>query len=122
VTGRYLSRTCPGGGGALTIAVWRARCAIGSLRIAGERCATRFRSRVRSFEERDFRLIGDRIVDLSTSGMLVTPADPVLTGERVIASFRLPNSTYWIDVEGTVVARCPTVVALRAHARHRARV
>jgi c-di-GMP-binding flagellar brake protein YcgR len=52
--------------------------------------------------ERDFRLIGDRIVDLSTSGMLVTPADPVLTGERLIASFRLPNSTYWIDVEATV--------------------
>jgi hypothetical protein len=52
--------------------------------------------------ERDFRLVGDRIVDLSTSGMLVTPADPVLTGERIIASFRLPNSTYWIDVEGTV--------------------
>jgi hypothetical protein len=52
--------------------------------------------------ERDFRLVGDRIVDLSTSGMLVTPADPVLTGERLIASFRLPNSTYWIDVEATV--------------------
>jgi hypothetical protein len=52
--------------------------------------------------ERDFRLVGDRIVDLSTSGMLVTPADPVLTGERVIASFRLLNSTYWIDVEATV--------------------
>src|SRR5438445_56001 len=52
--------------------------------------------------ERDFRLVGDRIVDLSTSGMLVTPADPVLTGERIIASFRLPNSTYWIDVDATV--------------------
>jgi len=52
--------------------------------------------------ERDFRLVGDRIVDLSTSGMLVTPADPLLTGERVIASFRLPNSTFWIDVEATV--------------------
>jgi hypothetical protein len=52
--------------------------------------------------ERDFRLVGDTIVDLSTSGMLVTPADPVLTGERVIASFRLPASTYWIDVEATV--------------------
>src|SRR5437879_13433024 len=52
--------------------------------------------------ERDFRLVGDRIVDLSTSGMLVTPADPVLPGERIIASFRRPNSTYCIDVEGTV--------------------
>jgi hypothetical protein len=52
--------------------------------------------------ERDFRLIADTIVDLSTTGMLVTPADPVLTGERVIASFRLPGSTFWIDVEATV--------------------
>ncbi len=52
--------------------------------------------------ERDFRLVADTIVDLSTSGMLVTPADPVLTGERVIASFRLPGSAFWIDVEGTV--------------------
>jgi hypothetical protein len=52
--------------------------------------------------ERDFRLVGDTIVDLSTSGMLVTPADPVLTGERVLTSFRLPGSTYWIDVEATV--------------------
>src|SRR6187397_873062 len=45
--------------------------------------------------ERDFRLVADTIVDLSTTGMLVTPADPVLTGERVIASFRLPGSTFW---------------------------
>jgi hypothetical protein len=52
--------------------------------------------------ERDFRLVGDCIVDLSTSGMLVTPADPLLTGERVIASFCLPSSTFWIDVEATV--------------------
>jgi hypothetical protein len=34
--------------------------------------------------------------------MLVTPADPVLTGERVIASFRVPNSMFWVDVEATV--------------------
>ncbi len=52
--------------------------------------------------ERDFRLIGDCIVDVSTSGVLVTPADPVLTGERVIASFRLPGSMFWIDVEATI--------------------
>ena len=52
--------------------------------------------------ERDFRLVGDCIVDLSTSGMLITPADPLLTGERVIASFQLPSSTFWIDVEATV--------------------
>jgi hypothetical protein len=52
--------------------------------------------------ERDFRLVADRIVNLSQSGMVVTPADPVVTGERVIASFRLPRSGAWIDVEATV--------------------
>jgi hypothetical protein len=52
--------------------------------------------------ERDFRLVGDRIVNLSNSGVLVSPADPVLTGERLIASFRVPGSSYWIDVEATV--------------------
>ena len=30
--------------------------------------------------ERDFQLIADRIVDLSSSGLRVAPADPVLTG------------------------------------------
>ena len=52
--------------------------------------------------ERDFRLVADRIVNLSQSGMVVTPADPVLTGEKLIASFRLPKSGAWIDVEATV--------------------
>jgi hypothetical protein len=52
--------------------------------------------------ERDFRLVADRITNLSQTGMVVTPADPVLTGERLIASFRLPKSGAWIDVEATV--------------------
>jgi hypothetical protein len=52
--------------------------------------------------ERDFRLVADRITNLSQSGMVVTPADPVLTGERLIASFKLPRSGAWIDVEATV--------------------
>ena len=52
--------------------------------------------------ERDFQLVGDRIVNLSMSGMLVTPADPALTGERLIVSFCLPKSDYWIDTEALV--------------------
>jgi hypothetical protein len=52
--------------------------------------------------ERDFRLVADRIVDLSESGLQVMPADPVLTGERLIVSFRLPRSRLWIDAEATV--------------------
>lgn len=51
--------------------------------------------------ERDFRLIADRIVNLSPNGMLVAPADPVLTGERLIVSFQSPNGE-WIDTEASV--------------------
>jgi hypothetical protein len=54
--------------------------------------------------EGDFKLIGDRIVDLSETGLLVGPADPVLTGERLLISFQLPGFSNWIDAE-TVVAR-----------------
>jgi len=52
--------------------------------------------------ERDFRLIADRVVDLSISGVLVAPADPVLTGERVFISVQLPHSHYWLDAEAVV--------------------
>jgi len=52
--------------------------------------------------ERDFKLIADQVVDLSATGALVMPADPVLTGERVILSFQLPNSLHWVDTEALV--------------------
>jgi PilZ domain len=64
------------------------------------RHAARIRCEV--VRERDFRLVADRIVDLSESGARVMPADPTLTGERVIVSFRLPRSSYWIDAEAVV--------------------
>lgn len=52
--------------------------------------------------ERDFRLVADRIENLSTFGMLVSPADPVLTGEKVFVSFQLPGTGRWIDATATV--------------------
>jgi hypothetical protein len=52
--------------------------------------------------ERDFRLVADRMTDLSFTGMLVTPADPVLTGEPLIVSFKLPGSDVYVDAEATV--------------------
>lgn len=52
--------------------------------------------------ERDFRLLADRMLDLSPSGMLVGPADPALTGERLLVSFRIPRSSVWVDAEATV--------------------
>lgn len=52
--------------------------------------------------EWDFRLVADRIMDLSVSGVLVGPADPVLTGERLYVSFELPDGRGWLDTTATV--------------------
>ncbi len=53
--------------------------------------------------ERDFRRVGTRALDLSTSGLrVVGDASAVLTGEPVILTFRAPGSDTWIDAEGTV--------------------
>ena len=54
--------------------------------------------------ERDFQLVADRIVNLSATGLVVSPADPALTGERLIVSFQSPHSGHWVDAEA-VVAR-----------------
>lgn len=51
---------------------------------------------------RDFQLVADRIENLSPTGMLVGPADPVLTGEPLIVSFRLPGLSDFIDAEAEV--------------------
>lgn len=53
---------------------------------------------------RDFSLVADRIENLSEQGLLVGPADPVLTGEPVIVSFRVPGLADFIDAEA-IVAR-----------------
>lgn len=58
---------------------------------------------VQVVRERDFRLLADRIEDLSPYGMLVGPADAAVTGERVFVSFRLGDTSDWIDVEAQVV-------------------
>ena len=59
-------------------------------------------ARCQVVRERDFRLIADRVVDLSPGGALVMPADPVLTGEKVILSFQVPYLLNYIDAEATV--------------------
>jgi hypothetical protein len=52
--------------------------------------------------ERDFKLVADRVLNLSIQGMLVAPADPVLTGEKLIVSFQLPDDGEWVDATATV--------------------
>lgn len=51
---------------------------------------------------RDFRLVADSMLDLSTRGMRVPTRSRVLTGEELIVSFRAPRSDLWIDVDATV--------------------
>lgn len=50
----------------------------------------------------DFKLVADTIQDLSQGGVLVGPADPVLTGDALLVSFRVPGLSDWIDAEGVV--------------------
>jgi hypothetical protein len=52
--------------------------------------------------QRDFRLIGSFGMDLSPQGMLVKAHAPVLTGEPVQVSFRLPKTHNWIASSATV--------------------
>ena len=58
--------------------------------------------------EEGFRLLGDRVLDLSPEGMMLSVnADSdaeVKVGESVIVTFRAPRSEDWIDAEA-VVAR-----------------
>ena len=72
-------------------------CQLPKLNVAGSIPVTRSKSSVKSQI-----LIADRVVDLSATGALVGPADPALTGERILVSFRIPRSTVWIDAEATV--------------------
>ncbi len=52
--------------------------------------------------ERDFRLVGKRVLDLSARGMLLESDARLLTGEEVIVSFRGPASSRWYDCVGSV--------------------
>jgi hypothetical protein len=77
--------------------------------LANRRKARRYATRIpcQVVRERDFRLIGDAVLDLSISGMVVTAAhwvfgQSIVTGERLIVSFQLPRSLYWVDAEATV--------------------
>jgi hypothetical protein len=51
---------------------------------------------------RDFRLVGTRIIDLSTKGMLLETDMPILTGEDLLVSLKSPAADLWYDCEATV--------------------
>jgi c-di-GMP-binding flagellar brake protein YcgR len=52
--------------------------------------------------ERDFKLLGEETLDMSTGGMLVMTHERVLTGEDVIVSFAAPGLRTWFDAEATI--------------------
>lgn len=51
-----------------------------------------------------FRLLGQKILDLSPFGMLVAADVPVHAGQEVIVSFKIPGTAHWVDA-GAKVAR-----------------
>ncbi len=54
--------------------------------------------------ERDFKQVATCGLDVSAGGMRVRTNEKILTGERVILTFRTPGGGYFFDAEG-VVAR-----------------
>jgi hypothetical protein len=69
-----------------------------------DRGATRHRLRAacQVVRERDFKLVGSRMIDLSDGGALVVADESVRPGETVIVSIRPPRTTHWVDALGVV--------------------
>lgn len=53
--------------------------------------------------ERGFELLGERAVDLSLHGMLLSSRRSATIGEEVIVTLRVPGTRLWIDTLATVV-------------------
>jgi hypothetical protein len=75
--------------------VLHADCARGRLRRA-------IQTRCQVVREHDFKLVGTKVIDLSTRGMLLESDMPILTGEDLLVSFKSPASDRWYDCGGTV--------------------
>jgi hypothetical protein len=54
--------------------------------------------------EHGFQLIGERAVDLSPDGMLLSTPARVVLGEELIVTFRIPYTQRWVDTLA-IVAR-----------------
>lgn len=52
--------------------------------------------------EDEFKLVGDRAIDLSTDGMLLLTKKSVAKGKELLVSLRVPGTGHWIDVTATV--------------------
>jgi hypothetical protein len=61
-----------------------------------------FRARCQAVVLDEFRLVGDRILDLSPRGLLLACDDEVELGQELVVSFQAPRGGPWIDVEAEV--------------------
>jgi hypothetical protein len=52
--------------------------------------------------ERDFKLVGTQVLDLSTRGMLLETDLSILTGEELLVSFKSPTTDRYFDCGATV--------------------
>lgn len=53
--------------------------------------------------ERDFKLLGIQVFDLSMTGMLIESLrEDVSVGEEVVVTFRPPRTDRWVDAEAIV--------------------
>jgi len=52
--------------------------------------------------EHDFKLVGNRAIDLSPDGMLLLSDARVLTGEDLVIALRSPATRRWLDCTATV--------------------
>ena len=61
-----------------------------------------YRSRCQAVRLEDFRLVGERILDLSPKGALVAFDDEVHVGEEILLDFRAPWLGPFVSVSGRV--------------------
>lgn len=60
------------------------------------------RARCQAVTIEDFRLVGDRILDMSPNGLLVACDDAVSVGDSLIVAFQAPGSDEWFDAEARI--------------------
>ncbi|NOY92738.1 MAG: PilZ domain-containing protein [Deltaproteobacteria bacterium] len=60
------------------------------------------RTSCQAVETDEFRLLGERVLDLSPHGMMIAADDGAKVGDEVIVSFQAPGSDAWFDAEAEV--------------------
>jgi len=60
------------------------------------------RARCQAVRLDDFRLVGERVLDVSPLGMLLAADREMQIGDDVVVSFQLPDGDEWFDAEARV--------------------